>query len=514
MPWWTWLLWSCSALLGLAAVFTLYRALFHDRSRGRRRCPRCWYDMAGIPTLQCPECGRHARRERSMFKTRRRWGRAAAGLLLAYLAYAAATAPRSVRAGGWSALVPTPLLLLAARFCDAQGDALYQSTASPMSMSSPPTDLWDRLLLARACARVLSEPVPAAATPTAPLSVIQYATLSQFQAMNILGQLGDASSAALPAILKMSRSSKASERRLGAQALGNIDAKPERVITALAAAIKDTDHTVQAVAVQSMTAQISRTTASQRGVFGIATVFVGRGFAHEVSPAVHRQAIAALASALDSDRPELRTMVVRLIAQVGPPNESLLPILAASVRSPDRSTGIPGITAIAKFGPPSVPYLIDFLSDPSPQIRERAASWIGQPDHPGAPAVGALRPLLRDADDHVRESTLLAIMRIGPEARAALPELRRSCAADRKPHLRTLAVLAVDSIGDDEGAPILISALADPDETVRKNAALSLGKLGPRAAAATDALTTLAGDPAVQVRTAASKALQQIQPPH
>ena len=33
-------------------------AMFGDRARGRRRCPRCWYDMSGATLLKCPECGR------------------------------------------------------------------------------------------------------------------------------------------------------------------------------------------------------------------------------------------------------------------------------------------------------------------------------------------------------------------------------------------------------------------------------------------------------------------------
>ena len=32
---------------------------YGDRSKGRARCPKCWYDMRGtVPKLVCPECGR------------------------------------------------------------------------------------------------------------------------------------------------------------------------------------------------------------------------------------------------------------------------------------------------------------------------------------------------------------------------------------------------------------------------------------------------------------------------
>ena len=39
-------------LIALGALLIL-RALFADRSRGRRRCPRCWYSMDGAPSLPC-----------------------------------------------------------------------------------------------------------------------------------------------------------------------------------------------------------------------------------------------------------------------------------------------------------------------------------------------------------------------------------------------------------------------------------------------------------------------------
>jgi hypothetical protein len=57
------------------------------RSHGNRRCPRCWYSMAGSISdegrgFKCPECGRCIRRERGLFRTRRHWRRALPGLVL------------------------------------------------------------------------------------------------------------------------------------------------------------------------------------------------------------------------------------------------------------------------------------------------------------------------------------------------------------------------------------------------------------------------------------------------
>ncbi|MEZ6163361.1 MAG: hypothetical protein R3B67_02885 [Phycisphaerales bacterium] len=38
---------------------------------GRLRCPRCWYDMEGIDTPQCPECGRTIKSPKQLRRARR-----------------------------------------------------------------------------------------------------------------------------------------------------------------------------------------------------------------------------------------------------------------------------------------------------------------------------------------------------------------------------------------------------------------------------------------------------------
>lgn len=69
-------------------------ALFWDRSRGRKRCPKCWYNMEGVPRIEkderpsrrCPECGKEIRHERQLLRTRKRWAIAATGVLAILLA--------------------------------------------------------------------------------------------------------------------------------------------------------------------------------------------------------------------------------------------------------------------------------------------------------------------------------------------------------------------------------------------------------------------------------------------
>src|SRR5690606_21932594 len=85
---------------GGGGVVLLSWSLWWDRPRGRKRCPKCWYDMSGAAGLVCPECGKDARRERRLLKTRRRRGWAVLAMVLLLAAYPVLKVP-VVRRDGW-----------------------------------------------------------------------------------------------------------------------------------------------------------------------------------------------------------------------------------------------------------------------------------------------------------------------------------------------------------------------------------------------------------------------------
>ena len=94
--------------VGLAMAVVAARG---DRARGRRRCGRCWYDMGGVEGLTCPECGRVARRELELGRTRRRKRLVVAAVLLVAAGQLGWLEGR-VRRGGWLAAVPTEVLIV------------------------------------------------------------------------------------------------------------------------------------------------------------------------------------------------------------------------------------------------------------------------------------------------------------------------------------------------------------------------------------------------------------------
>lgn len=108
-----------ASFLLLCALALISLGLWLDRSRGRRRCPGCWYALEGAKPsesspLTCPECGRIIKNERALLRTRRRWWIVAAGLpLLASATFIIARA--RIWALPWEHSIPTPALLALAK---------------------------------------------------------------------------------------------------------------------------------------------------------------------------------------------------------------------------------------------------------------------------------------------------------------------------------------------------------------------------------------------------------------
>ncbi|MCC7388112.1 MAG: HEAT repeat domain-containing protein [Phycisphaerales bacterium] len=108
------------AAFGLALAVWAYRG---DRSNGRRRCPKCWYDMSatiardapGAAPLTCPECGHEPASIRALYRPRRRRRATALGLGLVTIGLYGQTVPRALRTGPIG-LVPTTVLIVGSRW--------------------------------------------------------------------------------------------------------------------------------------------------------------------------------------------------------------------------------------------------------------------------------------------------------------------------------------------------------------------------------------------------------------
>jgi hypothetical protein len=117
--WLPWLRIAGVILLIGGLVFVAWWSLFSDRARGRRRCPRCWYDLAWTPGMSCAECGYLAADERELHRTRRRWG---LGIVaIAGCAGVGAAALDTVIERGWMSYVPSSALVWVMPVSDRAG---------------------------------------------------------------------------------------------------------------------------------------------------------------------------------------------------------------------------------------------------------------------------------------------------------------------------------------------------------------------------------------------------------
>ena len=109
-----WIFTVLTWLLLALGVLGLAWALFWDRSRGRKRCPRCWYGLDGVPSDEgvttCPECGKVVRKPTCLFRTRRRWGFATLAVFALFGSYVSYAFP-IVRDHGWWRLAPDIALI-------------------------------------------------------------------------------------------------------------------------------------------------------------------------------------------------------------------------------------------------------------------------------------------------------------------------------------------------------------------------------------------------------------------
>lgn len=130
-------------LIGVA-TYVAWWALFKDRGKGRRRCPRCWHDMSHTVGLTCSECGRTARSERGLARTRRRWGVAALAIVVCVSCFGMLY--WKIGDQRWSSYVPTRMLILIMPVAGAPSGQISRELNSRLGTPDVTDDHWTSLV--------------------------------------------------------------------------------------------------------------------------------------------------------------------------------------------------------------------------------------------------------------------------------------------------------------------------------------------------------------------------------
>ncbi|HEY7331176.1 MAG TPA: HEAT repeat domain-containing protein [Gemmataceae bacterium] len=279
------------------------------------------------------------------------------------------------------------------------------------------------------------------------------------QAVFALGRIGEPSEAIVPALITALKDSKKEVREQAVIALGWIGSPTHEVVSALTAALNDKE-TIIAIKVCRVLSLLGSS-----------------------------EATPDLLTVLQSDRHEVAVEAGRALWRLGPKAAPIVPMLLSAAQGPiDKAA--PARDLLASFGPDVVPDLVKQLRANEAARREAAADVLGRIGPPARAAVPDLLAALKDQSSSVALMAAMALAQIDSTRGGAAVKLLTD-ALDVPG-----AALALANIGPSARAavPDLIAALKPrkqtaQDELIRLNARLALSRIGaPAVPALIDAL--------------------------
>ncbi len=281
-------------------------------------------------------------------------------------------------------------------------------------------------------------------------------------------------------------------RQLAALALGDI--KDPLAVEPLIAALNDADHGVRDHAASSL-GKIR----DPRAVVPLIAAFKDTNGNTGVDVGVRESAAAALVTI-----GTVRSLAVSCLGKIKDPR-AIEPLIAdLTDAGPDLGFRAGAASALEMIGAPAVDRLIAALKDADTDVRDLAASALGNIKDPRA-----IEPLIRALKgrhgiyDFFPGSAASALVNIGTPAVEPLIAALRD--ADRD--VRKLAVFALGNIGDPRAVEPIIAALKDGNTDFQNTAASALAEIG---APAVEPLIALLKDTDVNVRLSAASALGMI----
>jgi HEAT repeat protein len=185
-----------------------------------------------------------------------------------------------------------------------------------------------------------------------------------------------------------------------------------------------------------------------------------------------------------------------------------VPMLLLFLDSDDSFLRKTAADILRRLGDEAVPALGEALNNPEAAVRGRAATAVRLL---GLTAYPAVIRAIREGRDEVRIEGLVLAYHLAREQKIKAELLTAVAGAlnDKSSAVRGVAADVLGVFGDG-AVPPLAAAMTDPVPLVRQTAALTLGRIGPAAGAATPVLTTALEDANENVRLACARALRSL----
>ena len=232
---------------------------------------------------------------------------------------------------------------------------------------------------------------------------------------------------------------------------------------------------------------------------------------------IGQAAVPALVESLKSEK--LQRSVLPVIAGMGSDAKESLPALVGLIRSKDLEIRREAVIAIASMGShavSTVPELVKMIEDKQFPNRPAAAYALGRIG--AKDAVAALKSVLGSSDDPVlRLASVWALLQIEPGNKdyeaTALPLLTKALDGDRA-DIRREAALTLGRMGPRAKTAVagLRSRLADKDPAVRRESLIALAEIGPDSESAVNEILQVLGEGEKSIRPVAGYALGKIGP--
>ncbi len=513
-----WAFTTAAWALVAGAAMVLWIALFKDRSRGRKRCPRCWYDMTGVPELKCPECGHEVRRESRLFTTRRRWRLACVGLLLALLGVCSSYTPRTLE-DGIAAAVPIPVLNLVLAFWSKEAQKLYTTqVVEPLqagrATTLSPLTSFEKLLIASHVQ--LAAPSRLRGLPRAFIS--QGWPKAECA---LLETLGAELRPALPVLIELTRDIDPTVRRasvdlIGACAVGGSD-EAARALKTLYFNSGDADVKIRAIEVLATgvyTVPRLRPVLLDAVMDGLSPQYSAAGaFALGASATNAAKDVQEVKTLLQSKHAPVRLRCLQgLLQSATPPinlSDTCCLLLTNDPSSEVRWTAAHAARKLFNGESSWVQAVEHGLYDEDPQVRTECVSVLIGLMRRTPEAIAAARRLVQREPPHSHRG--LFVVHIATIEGAAF--LRSIADHDASPAVRAVAVRALFQHRAEAGIdPQYFGALlSDPAPEVIHAAADCLGRLGMEARPHLDALRKVREHPNAPVRAAVESAIARIE---